>query len=54
MTIVNREIKKSSGAVFLGNGTRGIKGFGDVRDGAGGDDDGSAFRVVFGEETELA
>lgn len=38
----------------MGNGTGGVEGFGDVRDGAGGDDNGSGFRVVFGEETELA
>lgn len=51
---MNREVEESGGGVFLGNGTRGIKGFGYVRDGAGGDDDGSGFRVVFREETELA
>lgn len=51
---MNREIKKRGGGVFLGNGTRGIKEFRHVRDGAGGDDHGSAFRVVFREKTELA
>lgn len=51
---MNREIKKSGGGVFLGNGTRGIKRFGDVRNGSSGDDHGSGFRVVFREKTELA